>query len=752
MLASPDIHRLGEPAFYGKIGEMVLLCVLMLVVLLCWSDTVNAIFVKDTVFFSMAPLVILCAGIGASRQDVLRWTGPGLPAILFAVWAGLSTVWAGHRELAVRYAAETFLMVGIGLAAASFAVKIRFVPKVLLLLVFLVAVTSAYALLQYWEIDDDFSQAIGLTPLNWKQSEADGQSWRVSSLLGNPNFFAGFLVAALPPLLSLVVSGRRRVLRIVAGLVIALGCVAAIFARSRAGMIGLYFGFVVFISLVLSQDLKRSSKKRRRNFLPIFLLASVGIFLVVGIALAGSAFLRTRLLNRAAGLSMQSRKYAYLGTAKMIRQKFLVGYGGENFAPLFPYYRPVELTKIEPPSSRIYDRTHSEYLQIASELGMVGSFLYFWLLATPYFAVHRYVRKTPADGSQRNRLPTAILFGLLAGYSGILIQNLVCVNLRRTSSQVIFWFFWGIIIGLAATGKAGEGRKSGVHRLYRIGAMAAGLIVILAGATLSTPALMAQLYAFKASNQRNPEDSSALYDRALALDSFQPRILYFASNADFSFGRVLESEANRQLQTLNPSRNPFDRNQREEDYEFVKRWRDRIRKALSEYARAENLHGPLGDFVLNQGVCHMTLGETEEAIRDLTRASSLDPLYAKPYDYLGRCYMLKANIALAEKREDDYQRERDEAKRFFDLAREHYSGTVTRDAGNGRIRLAYAYFLKTYANFFAAAAEKPGILRVALNEAEEAWRIDPERADIQELIQDLREQLSEFPGDATKTE
>jgi tetratricopeptide (TPR) repeat protein len=412
----------------------------------------------------------------------------------------------------------------------------------------------------------------------------------------------------------------------------------------------------------------------------------------------------------------------------------------------------VELTQIEPPSSRIYDRAHSEYLQIASELGMVGSFLYFWLLAAPYFAVHRYVRKTPADRSQRNRLPAAILFGLLAGYSGILIQNLVSVNLRRTSSQLIFWSFWGIIIGLAATGKGREGKRPGAGRFYRFALPAAGLIVILAGPTLSTPPLMAQLYAFKASDQKDPEDAALLYDRALALDSFQPRILYFASNAYFSFGRVLESEANRQLQMFDPARNPFKPDRKEDDYEFVKRWRAAIRKALSEYARAEKIHGPLGDFVLNQGVCHLTLGEADEAISDFQRAADLDPRYAKPYDYLGRCYMLKANTALAEKREDDYRRERDEAKRFFDLAREHYPGTIGRDAGNGRIRLAYAYFLKNYANLFASAAEKPAILRVALNEAEEAWRIDSERADIEGLIQDLRERLSEFPESATKAD
>jgi len=179
--------------------------------------------------------------------------------------------------------------------------------------------------------------------------------WRLFGSFANPNFFAGFLVMALPVSLALYLVARRSSLVVGFGLCFVLELAALAMTGSRFGVAAAAVALIVF--LALSAFASGLGKPRLKRLLVI-------VIVTAPVMLALSGTVRTRVEEGAAGgtqaHSGNFRVYTWRGTLRMIEANPLTGFGPGTYGIVFPRYALAGWTS----------HAHQGYLQLAAENGI----------------------------------------------------------------------------------------------------------------------------------------------------------------------------------------------------------------------------------------------------------------------------------------------------------------------------------------------------------------------------------------------
>jgi len=359
------------------------------------------------------------------------------------------------------------------------------IEKVVLSILLGSGIVALYAMLQHFGIDF----------FRWNRSWQE----RVWSTFGNPNFLSAYLVMVIPLALSMLMKKqgfwtenreRQRRRTVLLTFLLSLLFVVLLFTLSRAAWLGFSGSMIVFIVLVG----KKLLVENRKRLLPLLLLLVLitGIFLLperkVQSRLVGNAresiaqvsnvmqgpsavVDRTRSIVKMKEYGIATRIMAWKATLKMIKRYPFLGTGLDTYGLNFrrymsPEYRKIAGTEANP----IY--AHNEILQIASTMGLIGLFVYLWLLVT-FFVKGIGLLKALQNSSQIVGLGTQFengavdsndlslqeskyllsneshifITGLLCACSGLLIQNQFSFSMVTTS--VFFWLFMGMVIVFA---------------------------------------------------------------------------------------------------------------------------------------------------------------------------------------------------------------------------------------------------------------------------------------------------------------
>jgi O-antigen ligase len=141
----------------------------------------------------------------------------------------------------------------------------------------------------------------------------------------------------------------RRFLLLFLLLVLVIGL---IFTGSRGGMLALLFGFIMMALLIWGQRWKKG-----HIFIMVFFLLS---------ALSWSLFLGSNALTRFANDDYYGRYQTFKGALALFRESPWLGGGIGTFGDLFYRYQPALL------KDNYYLQTHSDWLQLLAETGIVG--------------------------------------------------------------------------------------------------------------------------------------------------------------------------------------------------------------------------------------------------------------------------------------------------------------------------------------------------------------------------------------------
>lgn len=322
-----------------------------------------------------------------------------------------------------------------------------------IILAFLIAsgVTVVYGLLQHF----------GIEFVNW-QISSKGRIW---SSMGNPNFFAGFLVMAIPLSIAVLLDWRRKNGNksfLKTSLLIILLCFQLLclnFTYSRASWIGLFFGLAI-IAIFWRRELGKMRKIFKSTILVLF-LALLFVFSFKAIemrrlALKDLESLETHgLISKTAKRLVSiidlseadaaSRISGWKSALGMIKERPLLGMGPDTLSINFRRYAFPEFSRLIGKALANPAYAHNEVLQIAATLGIVGLLSYLWLLLSYFRTIVKFpdLRQAP------------IVVGIAASISAVLVNNLF--SFHTVTTATLFWLFLGFTTILWAKG---EGKKS----------------------------------------------------------------------------------------------------------------------------------------------------------------------------------------------------------------------------------------------------------------------------------------------------
>jgi len=302
--------------------------------------------------------------------------------------------------------------------------------------IFLTIVFSAFTIVIFYAL----LQRAGIDLL-----AATGGRTGVDSTLGNPDFFAGYLISLIPLLFACVFIVKRQ-WRVPLVILVVLGTVFLFLTQSRAGFLGLVFSFMLFVFFVLR---KKETSKQTKIWIAAFVCFAVVLLLALSFK-NGTTLTRIRESMDLKSTNIRFRLLSYRSTLNIIKDHPITGTGTGTFYNVYPKYRVPEMKEVfdfvETPKY-----THNDFLQIASETGLLGLGVFLWMIFI-FFRQGLRIIKTSKDPYNN-----WVVLGSVCSFAGMLVQMIFDFNFYRPETALNFWMFLAII-SVMSISKDSEGK------------------------------------------------------------------------------------------------------------------------------------------------------------------------------------------------------------------------------------------------------------------------------------------------------
>ncbi|MFA6514000.1 MAG: O-antigen ligase family protein [Patescibacteria group bacterium] len=275
----------------------------------------------------------------------------------------------------------------------------RSIKRLVLAIVFSGTLASLYGILQL----------MGIDPYTW--TEAANITKRAASTLGNPNFFASWILLVVPLAFYLFYLAPNNFIKKIYFLLFLFNLAGLFSTGSRAGLLALFFALIVFFIYLLS--FYKLSFKKIVVIIFFFFLFSVGSLAAFNYIIPGRISSMFNLKAEDVG----ERFDFYTASLSAIKQKPFFGYGQENLTSIFiSYYRPDwGLRQI----NQVPDRAHNLILDILMFGGLCAltafSLLFFYFFHLAYKNIRN--NNQPELSLALALGVSAYLFSLLFGFS-----------------------------------------------------------------------------------------------------------------------------------------------------------------------------------------------------------------------------------------------------------------------------------------------------------------------------------------------
>jgi Tfp pilus assembly protein PilF len=317
-------------------------------------------------------------------------------------------------------------------------------------------------------------------------------------------------------------------------------------------------------------------------------------------------------------VSTNARFHMYRNTIDMIKDNFLVGVGFGNFKYVYPRYRDRVEWALSGLNTRV-EQAHNEYLQIFSEVGLIGLLAFLWILTGIGRMVLEIVRMKAF--SSRGMVGLA----LATGITGALVQSFFDFNLQNPASGVAFWIMVGFLELVYRSEKEALGhpasppfRFSISSKKLRVMIVTGVLICLPVGVYYSLRPAIGDYYL------KQGRIFSEMKDWEVAFYYFEKASQFSPYNFDvyFHLGQTCDLAKN------------YDR-------------------AVNYYKKALSLHPYFIEARNNLGAVYIRLGMIDEAIEEFKEAIDLNPYYPGLHNNLGYLYSKRNQFRQAL---DEYQK------------------------------------------------------------------------------------------------
>ncbi len=377
-----------------------------------------------------------------------------------------------------------------------------------------------YGLLQYFYFFNDIIEFMGSHGLDYTITN------RVNSRFTSPNWFASFLVIAIPITVALLLLEKRRILAWVWGAALALQLTCLYLTQSRGGWAVLLMIAVALAILVPGRRWKQGWK-----------VLAVALLLALALSLLCSAFDPLDKDNRdasavttragadysgidasSAAASVSSRFRIFRTGIDMFTDNLAGGVGIGNYPTSVQHYQ--------------YESYYAEHagnyvLETASEGGIFGLILIVALSLLVLFRVRAVRRLVPEDSM---RTAGAALWIAAVGF---LAHNLLDTSWYNALAGVVCWLCAGAMFAVSTPTRGDEqddGDQPGV-KSERSGATVAGLAVITLAVVLASGYVLA-LFFLAATEKESGDYQNRYGDRAVAVQDYLDSLGYLETNPE----------------------------------------------------------------------------------------------------------------------------------------------------------------------------------------------------------------------------
>jgi len=308
------------------------------------------------------------------------------------------------------------------------------IEKLLLVIIIMGTVMGAYGILQYLGIDFGF----------WGGNVGRGQ---VFGLFGNVNYFAEYLILPLALVIGFIFSKTQifhRIFLLVAFIIMS----AAIFLTfTRGSYLAIAISIPVIFFLYYRSSSNDTNKKYYKKIILLFLLLTIIALVMIYIPNPlnqenkplGRLRSRVTIESLTSGHNVVRRIATWKFTWMMIEDYPLLGsgvgtYGYQSLKYQADFFAQGQNRDIYPHGFAV--QAHNEYLQIWSELGIIGLLLFLWI-------IFNYYRNILIHFRMMGEKEKAITIGLAGGLTAVLIDALFGFPLQLAASISLFWMSLG---------------------------------------------------------------------------------------------------------------------------------------------------------------------------------------------------------------------------------------------------------------------------------------------------------------------
>ncbi|MBA7469946.1 hypothetical protein ES707_05222 [subsurface metagenome] len=502
--------------------------------------------------------------------------------------------------------------------------------------------------------------------------------------------YAFFFLLLLSLLLMVLVKMKSKKLLVLFLFIILINLITT---RTKAAYIGFTAG-ISFFAITTTLFIVPATKKQKKTFLTVFLFV-----LLLGTASATTFLIRQRID------SVRFRVFTWISTLEMVRDypeggtaikstpskelihKFL-GTGIGTFKIVYPAFRRPEIFHIEGKHNTETDHPENEFIEVWYDEGIVGFGIFLWILTIIFYTgikrlkqVTSYSAQGPPSpkisrfnphskkgakfkiGSRLEKLTRRqyLLLGLLSGLFGLLVHNLMCVNMRFVSSGFVFWLFLGLLGGQIVGQKEKvnasleDNKRSKFLSNVRFRRIIQTIVIILALFLVFffRRFFIADIHHNKAiaySKAGRWEDALKEYQTVLRNNPYYAMTHYFMGNVYNDRWDMKEVYDPRwdfvdiKQKYFFPSIHKLLKGTEKEE----QKPRTDAERALAKYADLKKLAPNYVQVHFQEGNAHAKLREWDKAIEDYEKALALDPVFAATYFKMGWCYVQKKEWAKAE--------------------------------------------------------------------------------------------------------
>jgi len=268
----------------------------------------------------------------------------------------------------------------------------------------------------------------------------------ISSVTGtfiNRNYFAGYLLMVIPLSMGFFFSrealyrgrfqGWRQRLSSLDGKTLLIGfgiivmILGLIFSASRMGILSLLLSFTLISILFKNPQRGKGLSKTTLLILGLAVLWAlwIGLDAVIG-----------RFFNVSEDL--KSRATIWAATFKIVKDFPILGSGLGTFSQIFPMYKSFHMR-------RLVTHTENDFLQLSSEVGLIGMGILFILFMLLFVKAVSGLRSMSTTDSRR-------YFGIggLVGILALMFHSIVERNLQVPANAFLFAFIWALVLRMGS--------------------------------------------------------------------------------------------------------------------------------------------------------------------------------------------------------------------------------------------------------------------------------------------------------------